>query len=98
MPAKTTFTLPLLKSSDSNMTVNNVVDDQSAIDVSGDDNIEVLVTDPLGRRTGFDPSAGIIREEIPGSAYFVDALGDDVNARAADGSCTICFCPSAYAR
>jgi hypothetical protein len=39
-----------------------------------DTNIELLVTDVNGRRTGFDPSTGSILQEIPGSTYSGEAL------------------------
>lgn len=32
--------------------------------------VEVVITDPLGRRLGFDPINGIYYEEIPNSSYF----------------------------
>lgn len=39
--------------------------------------IEVVITDPLGRRLGFDPVRGIYYEEIPNSSYFRDLLPAD---------------------
>jgi len=48
--------------------------DISEFDISVGDATEVLVVDPLGRRTGFEPGAGTILAEIPQSVHFVDAL------------------------
>lgn len=73
IPANTAFTKP----AGSQVTTNNTVDDQSALDIAVDDNVQILVTDPLGRRTGLD-SSGVPREEIPGSVFFIDSLQDDV--------------------
>jgi len=39
--------------------------------------IEVLVTDPTGRRTGFEPATGAILREIPRSEYETWSLGRD---------------------
>jgi hypothetical protein len=66
--------------------VVNVVDppgeDFSALNLSTDNNASLLVTDPNGNRTGFDSSSSQILQNIPKSAYFVDALSDDVTAAA----------------
>jgi hypothetical protein len=40
---------------------------------------ELLVTDSMGRRAGKDPATGITYEEIPGSSYMVDSVGDAEN-------------------
>jgi Leucine-rich repeat (LRR) protein len=45
--------------------------------IIGIDDQSILVTDELGRETGFDAVAGEVKEEIPGSVYYVDALDDD---------------------
>jgi len=37
---------------------------------------EMLITDPLGRRLGFDPSTGRTFNEIPNSGYSVLGIGD----------------------
>lgn len=39
--------------------------------------VELLVTDPQGRRTGFDPNTGISYNEIPTADYFEDTLAPD---------------------
>ena len=36
--------------------------------------VEVVITDPQGRRLGFDPIAGALFNEIPDSAYFRDLV------------------------
>lgn len=44
---------------------------------------QVLITDSNSRRTGFDPSASTVIQEIPNSAYFFDeALADDTGQKA----------------
>jgi hypothetical protein len=52
--------------------------DISALDIDTGDNITLLVTDALGNRTGTDPTSGSPLQEIPGSAYFIDRLDDDI--------------------
>ncbi len=37
---------------------------------------ELLVTDPLGRRTGKDPVSGLTYDEIPGASYHEEATSD----------------------
>jgi hypothetical protein len=54
-------------------------DNVSALNVSVDQRAAVLLSDNLGRRTGFDAEADVEREEIPASAHFQDALDDDVD-------------------
>lgn len=41
----------------------------AATQVLQDSPVQLLVTDPLGRKTGYDPSTGMVRNEIPGSTY-----------------------------
>lgn len=41
---------------------------------------ELIVTDPLGRKTGFDPETGIAYDDIPDASYVTQAIA------AADGS------------
>lgn len=36
---------------------------------------ELLLTDPIGRRLGRDPSIGLSYNEIPDSSYFIDSVG-----------------------
>jgi uncharacterized delta-60 repeat protein len=46
--------------------------------VVGHSPVQLLVTDPLGRRAGYDPSTGTISEDMPLSSYGVEAgTGDD---------------------
>lgn len=41
--------------------------------------VEMLVTDPSGNKTGYDPTTGTMLNQIPNSSYFVQSLGDDAN-------------------
>jgi hypothetical protein len=52
--------------------------DISALDIGTGSNVSLLVTDAVGNRTGSDPATGNPLQEIPGSAYFVDRLDNDV--------------------
>jgi hypothetical protein len=54
-------------------------DNVSALNISVDQRAAVLLSDNLGRRTGFDAGANAEREEIPASAHFQDSLDDDVD-------------------
>jgi hypothetical protein len=51
--------------------------DVSELNISIGNNAELLLTDPIGRNTGYDPVSGNILQEIPQSAYFSDVLEDD---------------------
>ncbi|MBI3417144.1 MAG: DUF5011 domain-containing protein [Verrucomicrobia bacterium] len=56
----------------------------SAVDLSqanffAGDNVDVLVTDPNGLRTGFDPISGQVLKEIPDSSYSRDFFVNDPN-------------------
>ncbi|MGA2245800.1 MAG: nidogen-like domain-containing protein [Verrucomicrobiota bacterium] len=42
------------------------------LDISVGNAAEMLVVDPLGRQTGYDPASGTVRNGIPQSAYFAD--------------------------
>jgi len=53
--------------------------DLSGLTVAVDQHASVLVTDALGRRTGYDAGAGVEREEIPASAHFHEGLEDDLD-------------------
>ena len=44
------------------------------LSVSGHSPIELLITDPLGRRIGYDPATGTILNEIPNADYFMETL------------------------
>lgn len=46
--------------------------DMSALDVSVGNAAEVLVVDPLGRQTGYDPGSDTVLEGIPQSSHFAD--------------------------
>jgi PKD repeat protein len=48
--------------------------DVSGLDFSAGNAAEVLVVDPLGRRSGYDPASGVVLEEIPQSVHFVDTI------------------------
>lgn len=50
--------------------------DNSALNISVGDNAELLLIDPIGRRTGFEPITARDVEEIPNSGYFRDSLSD----------------------
>ncbi|MEW6411997.1 MAG: hypothetical protein AB1483_05920 [Candidatus Zixiibacteriota bacterium] len=51
------------------------VEDRSQLSVQTDVNVKLLVTDPLGRRTGTDPVSGESYEEIPRADYDYEAIG-----------------------
>ena len=48
--------------------------DISEFDISAGTATEVLVVDPLGRRTGYDPAPGLVIEQVPQSVHFSDAI------------------------
>jgi hypothetical protein len=52
--------------------------DISALDIDTGDNVTLLVTDAIGNRTGTDPTSGSPLQQIPGSAYFIDRVDDDI--------------------
>ena len=52
--------------------------DKSKLSISIGDEAELLITDPNGKRTGFDPVTRTVLSEIPNSVYFTDALDDDI--------------------
>ena len=54
--------------------VSTATGDLSEFDISAGDATEVLVVDPLGRRTGYDPASGNVVEAIPQSVHFSDAM------------------------
>lgn len=49
--------------------------DLSALSIIGHSPIEFLVTDPAGRRTGYDPQTGQYVQEILDSSYGIEAIG-----------------------
>jgi len=46
--------------------------------ITGHSPIELLLTDPAGNKTGFDPTTGQVLHGIPASSYGAESLGDDV--------------------
>jgi PKD repeat protein len=46
----------------------------SGLDFSSGNAADILVVDPLGRRTGYDPASGLVLQEIPQSVHFLDAI------------------------
>jgi hypothetical protein len=53
-----------------------------ALDVSVGRNASFLLTDPNNNRTGLDKVSGQILQNIPDSAYFIDALTNDITGAA----------------
>ncbi|MEO8360709.1 MAG: putative Ig domain-containing protein [Vicinamibacteria bacterium] len=49
----------------------------STVNISVGDNAELMIIDAAGRRTGHDPTTGVLLEEIPYSVYFSDSLNND---------------------
>ncbi len=49
----------------------------AALHFDSDANVDLVVTDPHGRRTGRDPVSGVEFHEIPMSSYRTDEIGDD---------------------
>lgn len=52
-------------------------DSQASLRISAHSPIELLVTDPLNRKSGYDPVAGIFWDEIPDSEYFLSSIAAD---------------------
>jgi hypothetical protein len=50
--------------------------DNSSLSIGGDNNVELMVIDPAGERTGFVPAIGSVVEEITDSVYFSDNLAN----------------------
>jgi len=50
--------------------------DNSTLNISVRDSAELLLIDPSGRRTGFDPVIAGDVEEIPNAVYFRDSISD----------------------
>lgn len=57
--------------------------DISSLDVASGDDVEILVTNPEGTNTGFNPTSRETVEAIPDSVYFKDRLDDDETGAAA---------------
>lgn len=47
---------------------------QDSISFTAESPVDVVVTDPLGRRKGFDPNSGMSYDEISNASYFSDAI------------------------
>lgn len=45
--------------------------------------VEIVVTDPLGRRTGYDPGTKVHYDEIPGAVYITQAVANSDGSGAA---------------
>ncbi|MDX1418124.1 MAG: hypothetical protein R3293_28240 [Candidatus Promineifilaceae bacterium] len=58
--------------------------DQRSLRISAHSPVELLVTDPLGRRTGYDPQNNQYWNEIPDSSYFVEAIAAEGNPALGD--------------
>jgi PKD repeat protein len=52
----------------------------AALISGGTSSIEVLVTDPAGRQTGFEVETGAQLENIPNSHYSLESIADDVDS------------------
>lgn len=52
--------------------------DISELDLAIGDVAEFLLIDPVGQKTGFDPSVGQIDQQIPNSVYLKDSLQNDL--------------------
>jgi hypothetical protein len=52
--------------------------DLSRLDIASDDNVSLTLIDPSGNRTGLDPVSRHVIQNIPQSAYFTDAILNDV--------------------
>ncbi len=50
---------------------------QGLVSMATQSPVELLVTDPQGRRSGYDPSSDTYYNEIPNSVYFDDTLAPD---------------------
>jgi hypothetical protein len=68
--------------------VTDPTGDVSGLDITTGNNSDVSVIDPNGSRTGIDPTAGTLMQNIPQSAYFVDGLADAVTGQVMPGNDT----------
>lgn len=53
--------------------------DLASLDVAVASPVQLLVTDPSGRRTGYDSATGTVLTEIPNSIYITQTLVDQLN-------------------
>ncbi len=49
---------------------------RSSFEVTAHSPVHLLVTDPIGRKTGYDPVQGIVWNEIPDSSYLIESIAD----------------------
>lgn len=54
--------------------------DQRSLRISAHSPVALLVTDPQGRRAGYDPSSDRYWDEIPETEYFVESIAADADA------------------
>jgi hypothetical protein len=52
-------------------------DDRRLLSISAHSPVELLITDPQGRKQGYDPSTDVVWDEIPNAEYFVRTLAAD---------------------
>jgi len=53
--------------------------DRRSLRISAHSPVELLVTDPLGRKSGYDPVTGIFWNDIPDATYFINTIAADAN-------------------
>jgi hypothetical protein len=63
-----------------NSTIN-----RSMLAVSAHSPVHILITDPFGRKTGYDPRTGEVWKEIPGGNYLTESLNGPDGSQIADG-------------
>jgi hypothetical protein len=63
--------------------LSGAVSDQSSLSVYANETVALVVTDPVGRRTGVDPRTGQSLQDIPHSAHGMDAIEDDLPGESA---------------
>lgn len=56
------------------VTYSQTSEDKRSLRISAHSPIQFVVTDPLGRRSGYDPATGQVLDEIPLGEYFEDAI------------------------
>jgi hypothetical protein len=54
----------------------NSVVNRSMLEVSAHSPVHLLVTDPLGRKTGYDPRSGEIWKEVPNADYLTESINE----------------------
>jgi hypothetical protein len=62
----------------------NSLVNRSMLEVSAHSPVQLLVTDPLGRKTGYDPRSGEIWKEIPNADYLTENINEPDGKRLAD--------------